>query len=345
MVRHFLGLVLVVSLMPPAQASAAQAGRVVALRGKAWKTVPGAEVPARTPLVGGDRLHEGDVVSTDADSSARLLMSDKSILDVGPRTRVTIKTYQTSPKERKRKVGLTVWLGRLWARVTKSTGGGVDFRVSSPNAVAGIRGTELVVDVAEGLTEVTVVSGSVEVGTAAREGIQILGAMQRGSVSGSGGGNSGSRASGSSGSTGGNNGGASGDGGSEGGGQRDQGASDGASDSGSPDGGGAGGSVDDGGGAVTVTEVDPAEVQEMAETVRPATQFETREAEAEVASGGASPEQSSGPTEEAVNDDAGAEDVGTETETETETEVEPPPLDLDPASGQGRVRGTIEVRP
>ncbi len=98
-----------------------------------------------------------------------------------------ISYFKTSRVTKRRSVGLQLWVGRLWARVTKSIGGKRDFEVRTPNAVAGVRGTEFVVDVSEqGQTQVTVVEGGVELGSRLGDGSQTLGANDRGNVAGDG---------------------------------------------------------------------------------------------------------------------------------------------------------------
>jgi hypothetical protein len=174
---------LFLSLAPASALAAGVAGRVVALTGdaKVEHTHDGGVIDA---LVPGREVHEGDVVSTAANSRVRLLMRDKGILDLGAQSRLAVRTYNVNPAEKKRTVQLQMLLGRIWARVTKSVSRGPDFEISTTNAVAGIRGTQLVVDVSEsGDTSVTVVEGSVQVSGSVAEGDgQLLGAMQRGRV-------------------------------------------------------------------------------------------------------------------------------------------------------------------
>lgn len=107
----------------------------------------------------GDRLDVGQTIRTGANGSARLLMDDESVLNVGPSSELRIKKYQVNAK--RRRVTLRLTAGRLWARVTRIFGGRKNFDVETPNAVAGVRGTEFVVDTQSGETTVTVLSGEV----------------------------------------------------------------------------------------------------------------------------------------------------------------------------------------
>ncbi|MEO1481374.1 MAG: FecR domain-containing protein [Myxococcota bacterium] len=111
------------------------------------------------PVRVGDRLNVGSVIRTGSDGSARLLMDDDSVLNIGPDSELRVRRYQVS--EKRRRVSLRLTAGRLWARVTRIFGGRKNFEVETPNAVAGVRGTEFVVDTGGGETTVTVLAGEV----------------------------------------------------------------------------------------------------------------------------------------------------------------------------------------
>jgi hypothetical protein len=182
MVRWVTHLVFVAALLP-ATVRAASVGRVVNLHGEARVEHTHAE-GASEPLAPGQEVHEGDLVVTAAGATMRLLMRDKGILDLGGGARLKLRTYQVNATERRRTVHLQLVVGRLWARVTKALGSGSQYEVTTTNAVAGVRGTEFVVDVGEsGKTAITVVEGSVHMSGSVGDGEgQTLGAMQRGRV-------------------------------------------------------------------------------------------------------------------------------------------------------------------
>src|SRR5687768_2931252 len=78
-------------------ASVAQAqsaiGRVVALRGKVTAQHAHGGDGGTAPLKAGDEVHATDVLQTDAGASLRLLMSDKSLLNLGEKSRVSLAAY------------------------------------------------------------------------------------------------------------------------------------------------------------------------------------------------------------------------------------------------------------
>lgn len=166
-----------------ALAKAAASGRVVATSGPVFVHHDG----ARKPVAAGDTVNEGDRIHTGNEASVRLLMRDRSLLNLGANAEMTIDSYRIEGTQRRRKVSLRMVVGRLWALVSKSASREVDYRVVSNNAVAGVRGTELIfampeASAADAAAIVTVLEGSVEVGSPTSGMNQVLGAMQQGAI-------------------------------------------------------------------------------------------------------------------------------------------------------------------
>lgn len=93
-----------------------------------------------TALVRGSVLQPGDEVSTDEASKAKLLLSDDSVLTIGPRSRVRLDDLQLDVG---RKGRLSILVGRFKFAVAKYLGGPTDYEINTPTAVAGVRGTVL----------------------------------------------------------------------------------------------------------------------------------------------------------------------------------------------------------
>jgi hypothetical protein len=170
-------------LTAAANARAAEpVGRVVALTGEVQVRHGSA---AAVALKRGDYLEEGDTVETALSGSVRLLMRDKSVLALPARASMRITNYAVNPDAKKRRVRLKILAGRLWAAVSEALGTGSKYEVESDNAVAGVRGTELVFDVGEtGNAVVTVITGEVQLRSA--DAHESLGAQARGSVASAG---------------------------------------------------------------------------------------------------------------------------------------------------------------
>lgn len=154
------GLVLVCALgsaIPSAHAEDSGA-RVQSSRGHAFaKDDTGWE----QPLKAGDRLERGAVVRTLADGFANIIFADGSEFDLQPDSSVAISSH---PRQGRAKHALVLFIGHLWSHIKKSTDGTVAYEVATPNAVAGVRGTDFETAVAaDGTVRVRVSSGVVAV--------------------------------------------------------------------------------------------------------------------------------------------------------------------------------------
>ena len=154
-----IGLCLLLLLSPslvqakPLEAASEQAGvassdNVVKMRlagSTGWK-----------PCSVGDMLAPGDSIQTGEKSAASLLLSDQTMLRLGPNTEIKIVSLKPLPS------GLTerflMSAGRAWARVTP----GADFQLQGPNAVAAVKGTILEMDCTKKNTTVKVWQGTVQ---------------------------------------------------------------------------------------------------------------------------------------------------------------------------------------
>ena len=138
---------------------------------------PKDKAPWRKLKVGG-LVGQGDAVRTGAAGRLELKMPDGSRVRMGASSKVTLKRNHFIRD--KRSVTLSLWLGRLWAKVTKRVGGERSFAVETQNAVAGVRGTSFsVVADADLSAVVRVYTGTVGVkknqGYSKRKRVQVAG--------------------------------------------------------------------------------------------------------------------------------------------------------------------------
>jgi hypothetical protein len=129
-------------------------------------------------------------VKTGADGRIKIVLTDQSTLALGPNSELQVTEYLLKAGA-DRTGWFKVWSGRLRAVVSKWTGDPArnSYRFSTPTAVAGVRGTDLVLDVSpreganpdvsaaqdpsEYRTEIAVLEGAVEVA-----GLDGIGAAQ-----------------------------------------------------------------------------------------------------------------------------------------------------------------------
>jgi len=112
------------------------------------------------PLQQGAPLHEGDVVQTGVASRAEISMSDGSTLRLGEKTRLELRVAPPTGEA----FAARLWLGAVWAKVHKLLEE-QSFQIETENAVAGVRGTEFLVETSGGIHDdsVRVHEGAVEV--------------------------------------------------------------------------------------------------------------------------------------------------------------------------------------
>jgi hypothetical protein len=92
-------------------------------------------------------LREGDAVQTGSDSRLEIYISDGSVLRVGENTKLELRVAPPAGKM----FAARLWLGAVWAKVHKLLSD-ESFHVETENAVAGVRGTEFLVQAGGGTT-------------------------------------------------------------------------------------------------------------------------------------------------------------------------------------------------
>ena len=132
-------------------------GTVISVQGTAFLATRSGMEPFK--LIRGTRLYVLNQIKTEKNTKVRILLGQKSILDIGSSTAITLQG--SSAKQEGPAVNLK--LGRIWAKVIKALTPTPNFRIITQHAVVGIRGTEFFVDYDKSdKTQVTVVDGAVE---------------------------------------------------------------------------------------------------------------------------------------------------------------------------------------
>jgi hypothetical protein len=144
--RILVALLVAVLLVPgPVLAQLAKAGVVTTVQGSA--TVARTALPQPAPLKFKDDVFQGDRVATGDNSLARLLLGGKAVITVRERSIVTItETPGTS----------TVDVGSGYAALSvakERLRPGESIQLRTPNAIAGIRGTVVLVEVKQATSQ------------------------------------------------------------------------------------------------------------------------------------------------------------------------------------------------
>lgn len=137
-----------VSLRPagaePAEPSIV-AAHIVTVSGKVRIRKDGSKDPKDVRFArAGDTVMVGDVINTPSDGTIKLLLKDRSLMDLGPSSLFKLNAFKSNGGK-DREVESTIAYGSLRAAVTQKLEGRGNFRVRSPSATMGVRGTEFVV--------------------------------------------------------------------------------------------------------------------------------------------------------------------------------------------------------
>jgi hypothetical protein len=117
-------------------------------------------------------LAEGDQLRSEGGSAAILKMDDGSMVKLGPLATMTVKSLSSVGKGNK--TSLDVSVGKTWSRVRKLSGDS-DFNVSTPTAVAGVRGTYFSAEVEQTSSSTfDVFDGSVAVSSASNPDQSVM---------------------------------------------------------------------------------------------------------------------------------------------------------------------------
>ncbi|GAM09366.1 fecR protein [Geobacter sp. OR-1] len=121
----------------------------------------GGALPA-VPVKAGDPVRSGDFIRTKSNARAEVTFKDGNILKIAQRSRLDVSEYLAAGSGDRRKFNLP--RGKVQAVVTKGGTGenkGSRFEIHTPNAVAGVRGTDFFVYHDRNVTGILVKEGSV----------------------------------------------------------------------------------------------------------------------------------------------------------------------------------------
>jgi hypothetical protein len=105
----------------------------------------------------GAKVQWGDLVSTDSEGRARIVLDDGSILNVGSNSQIRVVEHDAANQ----RTQIQLAYGRLRASAIRLARPGSRFEVRTPTAVAGVVGTDFVMEFTNDITSLHVYEGSV----------------------------------------------------------------------------------------------------------------------------------------------------------------------------------------
>lgn len=159
MKRTIIPSALVAALLSTNTFAAEQIGDVRQVSDNVHGTPPGEQ---RVVIQRKDPVFAGELVETDASGWALLRFDDRSRLNVTTNTAIVLDEFVYRSKSADDALGVTVTKGVLRFITGKIKDEG--YRIETPTALIGVRGTDFIVAVADdGATTVTVLQGAVSV--------------------------------------------------------------------------------------------------------------------------------------------------------------------------------------
>ncbi len=100
---------------------------------------------ATTEVARGTEVQFNDVVRTNDQGRVRIMLLDKSLLSIGVKSQLRIVSHDPTSRQ----TSLELNFGKLRAQVARITRAGGRFELRTPNAVAGVIGTDFGVDASD----------------------------------------------------------------------------------------------------------------------------------------------------------------------------------------------------
>jgi len=126
-----------------ARAATEPAGKVVGVSGKVLARDDKGTRKMRE-MKTGDAIEKGEIINTDSRASIKLLMSDRSIVDLGPSSLFKVDEYQLKNGP-DRDVQMSLDYGTTRMSVNRPVGDKGKFVIRTKSATMGVRGTEFIV--------------------------------------------------------------------------------------------------------------------------------------------------------------------------------------------------------
>ena len=141
-----LGMLIIALIFVSARAFGGEAaGEVVSVQGSVFVRPDGRKAGHELkPAKAGDSVYAGDVVNTPSNGKIKILMKDKSIIDLGSSALFKVEHFSGNSGS-DRQADVSMMYGTMRAAITQKITGKGRFNVRTPAATMGVRGTEFVV--------------------------------------------------------------------------------------------------------------------------------------------------------------------------------------------------------
>jgi len=137
-------------------AYAASIGKVTYVEGRVDVTRPGSDMA--TPLREGDGISIGDAVRAKANSKTEITFNDKSTLRVAQNSKIVVKDYVLDSGNNRKTADIMLERGKARTIISKMADK-AEFRISTPNAMGMVRGSDVYASYQAGSSSMLVAEG------------------------------------------------------------------------------------------------------------------------------------------------------------------------------------------
>jgi hypothetical protein len=159
MIQDWLCFVLMLGLLSLLSSGASQA-QVTGLEGKVTVLPQGKFAPELLTLR--RPVFREDIIETDRAAKVRITLTDATVISLGELSRLELKEFSQETRQQTRAGRFAMTLG-VFRAILKEMMPPSTFEVTTPTAIAAIRGTELMGEVSPNSTAIVVLDGSVGV--------------------------------------------------------------------------------------------------------------------------------------------------------------------------------------
>jgi hypothetical protein len=166
MKQCWLCFLVVLGLLSPLPSAVAHAqdgksiGQVTAVEGRVTVLRQGKFAPE--PVMVRKSVFREDIIETDRASKVRITLVDATVISLGEQSRLELRQFSYDSQQQKRAGRFAMTLG-VFRAILKELMPQSTFEVTTPTAVAAIRGTDLMGEVSPNSTAIVVLDGTVEI--------------------------------------------------------------------------------------------------------------------------------------------------------------------------------------
>ncbi len=149
------------AIAAPMLAAPALAQTAIGLAERSEPNVTGILGARRASIVQGASVHQNEVIQTNAGGSTMLQFKDSTILAIGPNASVKLDRFVYNPDATARQAVISLTRGSFrWVTGASNPNA---FRITTPHATIGIRGTIVEFGVTAAITSINLIQGAINV--------------------------------------------------------------------------------------------------------------------------------------------------------------------------------------